>query len=66
MTKHLQLLLRRSGYVFHTTTEFEIVKKIKEKQCYVTVPIGQEMDYKYKEKDDKNFSSYHLPDGDVI
>ena len=66
MTKHLQLLLRRSGYVFHTTAEFEIVRKIKEKQCYVTVPIGQELDYKYKEKDDKNFSSYHLPDGQVI
>jgi centractin len=30
ITKHLQLLLRRSGYVFHTTTEFEIVRKIKE------------------------------------
>ena len=30
VTKHLQDLLRRSGYVFHTTTEFEIVKKIKE------------------------------------
>lgn len=30
VTKHLQLLLRRAGYVFHTTTEFEIVKRIKE------------------------------------
>jgi len=40
VTKHLQLLLRRSGYVFHTTTEFEIVKKIKELQCYVSVPIN--------------------------
>lgn len=30
VTKHLQELLRRSGYVFHTSTEFEICKKIKE------------------------------------
>ena len=30
VTKHLQLLLRRQGYVFHTTTELEIVRKIKE------------------------------------
>jgi len=58
-------LLRRSGYVFHTTTEFEIVKKIKEMQCYVTVPIGQD-DQKYKEREEKNVSNYHLPDGQII
>ena len=40
VTKHLQLLLRRQGNVFHTTTEFEIVRKIKELQCYVSVPIS--------------------------
>ena len=62
VTKHLQLLLRRAGYVFHTTTEFEIVKRIKELQCYVSVPIGLDIDY-HKEKEDKNTSNYHLPDG---
>ena len=66
VTKHLQTLLRRSGYVFHTTTEFEIVKKIKELQCYVSVPIQTEMDKQYKEKDEKNFSTYNLPDGQAI
>jgi centractin len=66
VTKHLQGLLRRSGYTFHTTTEFEIVKKIKELQCYVSVPLSSEMDTKFKEKEDKNFSAYHLPDGQVI
>ena len=35
MTAHLMNLLRRAGYIFHTTAEFEIVKKIKEKYCYV-------------------------------
>ena len=52
--------------MFHTTTEFDIVRKIKELQCYVSVPIQSEMDKQFKEKDDKNFSSYHLPDGQAI
>jgi len=67
VTKHLQLLLRRAGYVFHTTTEFEIVKRIKELQCYVA-PMGQDTDRAYpKEKEgEKNTSMYHLPDGQII
>ena len=40
VTNHLMQLLRRSGYAFHTTAEFEIVKKIKEKWCYVAA-MGQ-------------------------
>jgi centractin len=39
ITYHLMQLLCRSGYAFHTTAEFEIVKKIKEKRCYVA-PMG--------------------------
>ena len=66
MTRHLQGLLRRSGYVFHTTTEFEIVNKIKELLGYVSVPITNEYDYKTKQKEEKNYSSYHLPDGQAI
>jgi centractin len=42
VTYHLMQLLRRSGYSFHTTAEFEIVRKIKEKWCYVA-PMGQLM-----------------------
>ncbi|KZZ93453.1 actin CyI [Ascosphaera apis ARSEF 7405] len=35
VTEHLQLLLRKSGYVFHTSAEKEIVRMIKEKTSYV-------------------------------
>jgi centractin len=40
VTNHLMQLLRRSGYSFHTTAEFEIVKKIKERCCYVAPVIA--------------------------
>lgn len=33
VTEYLNLLLRRQGTSFHTSAEFEIVKKIKEKRC---------------------------------
>ena len=33
ITEHLLLLLRKNGVKFHTSAEFEIVKKIKENSC---------------------------------
>ncbi len=33
ITEHLMVLLRRLGYNFHTSAEFEIVKKMKESRC---------------------------------
>mmetsp|Transcript_29698 Transcript_29698/g.28878 ORF Transcript_29698/g.28878 Transcript_29698/m.28878 type:complete len:150 (-) Transcript_29698:477-926(-) len=46
ITMHLMNLLRRAGYVFHTTSEFEIVKKIKERYCYVAPMNLSENDFK--------------------
>ena len=57
-------LLRRAGYIFHTTAEFEIVKKIKERFCYVAPMNTQTEDFKMQ--DEKNQTSYLLPDGNVM
>ena len=42
VTEYLQMLLRKSGYVFHTSAEREVVKQIKEKCCYVSVDPARE------------------------
>lgn len=58
------LLLRRSGYSFCTSSEFELVKKIKEKRCSVN-PASQS-DEKYLEDTKKVKDPYILPDGSLL
>ena len=65
VTTHLMNLLRRAGYIFHTTAEFEIVKKIKEKYCYVA-PMNSSNDEYLKVQDDRSQTSYLLPDGNQM
>lgn len=61
MTEYLQLLLRKSGYNFHTTAEKEVVRIIKEKTCYIPVnPVKEEKETSGKTDD------FMLPDGNVI
>lgn len=61
VTEHLQLLLRKAGYHFHTTAEKEIVRIIKEKTCYLPLfPAKEEKDAGGKNED------FMLPDGNVI
>jgi centractin len=61
VTEYLQLLLRKSGYNFHTTAEKEVVRIIKEKTCYIPVnPIKEEKETSGKTDD------FMLPDGNVI
>ena len=61
VTQHLQLLLRRSGHVFQTSSELEVVRQIKENCCVVAFnPVEQEssnLHTKYP---------YQLPDGSVV
>lgn len=68
VTEQMQLLLRKSGHVFHTSAEKEIVRIMKEKTSYVSV------DPKKEEKElsqglwhaDKREFPYELPDGRKI
>jgi centractin len=59
ITENLMLQLRKSGYVFHTSSEFENVKKMKEKLCDVNVK-EEKLTTGDKEKYKLN---YILPDG---
>ena len=70
VTEYLQTLLRKAGYVFHTSAEKEIVRQIKEKLGYIALDPGRE------EKEwaggggprggDKKEVDYTLPDGKTI
>lgn len=42
VTKWLRLLLRKEGADLHRTSEFEIVREIKEKACYLTANAAKE------------------------
>src|SRR5690554_3827996 len=42
VTEHLQVLLRKSGAVFHTSAEKEVVRIIKEKTCFVALDPKKE------------------------
>ncbi|CAO3695166.1 unnamed protein product [Rhizopus stolonifer] len=61
VTEYLQLLLRKSGYNFHTTAEKEVVRIIKEKACYVALNPSKEE----KETSGK-LDDFALPDGNII
>ena len=60
---HFQLLLLR-GYAFNHTADFDTVREIKEKLCFVAYDIKQEETL----ANDTTFGveSYTLPDGRVI
>ncbi|KAG1664566.1 Beta-centractin [Nymphon striatum] len=60
VTRYLKLLLRKEGADFHTTAEFEIVKTIKEKACYLSSNPQRE------ETVEGEKSIYELPDGSLL
>jgi len=61
ITEYLQLLLRKAGHTFHTSSEMEIVRDIKEKLGYVAFNIAEK-----QEADDEPEVPYKLPDGSTI
>jgi len=63
VTEYLQILLRKAGYNFHTSAEFEVVKNMKEQICYAAFNIDK------LDRDDEEtepLASFKLPDGKVI
>lgn len=64
ITNHLQLLLRKSGHLFHTTAEKEVVREIKEVKCYVTYDPDKEEQLEMEQG--KAFAMHTLPDGTNI
>lgn len=60
VTRHLRALIRKEGFNFRTTAEFEIVKAIKEKACYLATNPQKE------ETIETDKILYTLPDGNTI
>jgi len=65
VTSRLQLLLRKGGYVFHTSAEFQVVRTIKEATCFVAHNVALEEE-KVAEGDSGASHTLKLPDGRPI
>ncbi|KAL1902906.1 Centractin [Sporothrix stenoceras] len=67
VTEYLQTLLRKTGYVFHTSAEKEVVRHIKEATSYIAVdPKKEEKDYMTAKSDPKKTAEFVLPDGNKL
>ena len=60
VTRYLKTLIRKEGFNFRTTAEFEIVRSIKEKLCYLATNPQKE------ESGETEKISYILPDGKTL
>lgn len=60
VTRHLKALIRKEGFNFRTSAEFEIVRSIKEKLCYLSTNTQKE------EGIDTDKVLYQLPDGNTL
>ena len=68
VTEHMQMLFRKSGLVFHTSAEKEVVRMIKEKTCYVA-PDPKKEDREWAQNNGRpegKVLEYVLPDGQRI
>ncbi|XP_067037626.1 alpha-centractin [Acropora muricata] len=60
ITSFLRLLLRKEGFNFHSSSEMEIVRTIKERVCYLALNPQKE------ESIDSERIQYVLPDGSML
>jgi len=64
VTEHLMLQLRRTGHVFHTSAEREVVRQIKEQECYVAFNRQKEEQVEHEKTSAQQ--NFRLPDGTQI
>lgn len=64
ITRYLIKLLQVRGYAFNRTADFETVRQIKEKVCYVGYDM--EIERKLAQETTTLITQYELPDGRVI
>ncbi|KAM9901211.1 hypothetical protein OXX79_004679 [Metschnikowia pulcherrima] len=64
VTRNLINLLLRRGYAFNRTADFETVRQIKEKLCYVSCDLT--LDAKLANETTTLVEQYELPDGRII
>ena len=61
VTNHLIKLLMLRGYAFNSSADFELVREIKEKMCYVSINLEKER--KLAQETTVLDKEYKLPDG---
>jgi len=64
VTEHLMLQLRRTGHIFHTSAEREVVRQIKEQECYVAFNRQKEEQVEHEKTSAQQ--PFKLPDGTQI
>ena len=64
VTRHLLSLLQQRGYALNATADFEVVREMKERLCYVAYNYEKEM--KVADATTVLMSEYRLPDGRVV
>ena len=74
VTEYFQTLLKKQGYSFSTTSEFEIVRKMKEEICFTAIGnsnsvlsnMSGHLDLGGNKNKSESSNTYNLPDGNAI
>ncbi|EKX32181.1 hypothetical protein GUITHDRAFT_82545 [Guillardia theta CCMP2712] len=64
LTEYLSKLLRERGYCFKSSAEYEIVRDMKEKHCFVALDYEEALNK--AAMSDELHVSYEMPDGQIV